>query len=353
MLHRAKTAALSISIAAATIVLSSQYVFAGIAAVSLSLAGSNSDSASSWLGGVQVGHNWQRGSLVYGVEADISAINLNSEMNTALQDAINPDATANAHARVNWYGSLRGRLGWAAGPWLFYGTGGFAYGKVNLSSSFNAAITGAVPGSLNAQTSPLRGGWVAGFGLEYLLNPNLTLGFGYQYIDLGTVNVASSTLFPSGFGTVQMEQSARVHAAFHVVAASLNWHFSPTNARPWEGSYAGGHVGGAWGNNASADYSYACDNCVFFSDARLKRDIVLVGHLKDGLRLYRYRYLWSDTVYVGVLAQEVALDHPDAVVKGADGYLRVNYSKLGLKLLTQAEWDAVRARQRLALCCSQ
>jgi opacity protein-like surface antigen len=185
------------------------------------------------------------------------------------------------------------------------------------------------------------------------LNPNLTLGFGYQYIDLGTVNVASSTLFPSGFGTVQMEQSARVHAAFHVVAASLNWHFSPTNARPWEGSYAGGHVGGAWGNNASADYSYACDNCVFFSDARLKRDIVLVGHLKDGLRLYRYRYLWSDTVYVGVLAQEVALDHPDAVVKGADGYLRVNYSKLGLKLLTQAEWDAVRARQRLALCCSQ
>ena len=51
------------------------------------------------------------------------------------------------------------------------------------------------------------------------------------------------------------------------------------------------------------------------SDARLKRDIALVGRRDDGLGLYRYRYLWSDTVYVGVMAQEVALIHPDAVVR--------------------------------------
>ncbi len=65
---------------------------------------------------------------------------------------------------------------------------------------------------------------------------------------------------------------------------------------------------------------------IFAPDARLKRDIALVGRLDDGLGLYRYRYLWSDTVYAGVTAQEVALIHPDAVVRSAlDGYFRVDY----------------------------
>ena len=77
------------------------------------------------------------------------------------------------------------------------------------------------------------------------------------------------------------------------------------------------------------------------SDIRLKRDITLVGRLDDGLGLYRYRYQWSDTVYVGVMAQEVALIHPDAVVRGVlDKYLRVDYGRLGLKLMTLSEWDA-------------
>jgi hypothetical protein len=83
------------------------------------------------------------------------------------------------------------------------------------------------------------------------------------------------------------------------------------------------------------------------SDVRLKRDIVLVGRLDDGLGLYRFRYLWSDQVYVGVMAQEVALMHPDAVVHGFDGYLRVNYSRLGLKLMTLSEWDALSNGERL------
>lgn len=85
----------------------------------------------------------------------------------------------------------------------------------------------------------------------------------------------------------------------------------------------------------------------FVSDARLKRDIALVGRLDDGLGLYRFRYLWSDTVYVGVMAQEVALLHPDAVVRSPlDDYLRVDYSRLGLKLMTLSEWHARSANAR-------
>ena len=76
------------------------------------------------------------------------------------------------------------------------------------------------------------------------------------------------------------------------------------------------------------------------SDTRLKRDIAQVGELDSGVGLYRYRYLWSDTIYVGVMAQEVAEVMPEAVQRGADGYLRVDYARLGLRLQTWDQWAA-------------
>jgi len=76
------------------------------------------------------------------------------------------------------------------------------------------------------------------------------------------------------------------------------------------------------------------------SDIRLKRDIAQVGELDSGINLYRYRYLWSDTIYVGVMAQEVAAVKPEAVLRGADGYLRVDYARLGLRLQTWDQWTA-------------
>jgi hypothetical protein len=72
------------------------------------------------------------------------------------------------------------------------------------------------------------------------------------------------------------------------------------------------------------------------SDIRVKRDIVPLARLDNGIGLYRYRYNWIDQLYVGVMAQEVAKVIPDAVVRGPDGYLRVDYSRLGLHLVT---WD--------------
>ena len=78
------------------------------------------------------------------------------------------------------------------------------------------------------------------------------------------------------------------------------------------------------------------------SDIRLKRDIAQVGELDSGVGLYRYRYLWSDTIYVGVMAQEVAAVKPDSVLRGADGYLRVDYRRLGLRLQTWDQWVAAQ-----------
>jgi len=74
------------------------------------------------------------------------------------------------------------------------------------------------------------------------------------------------------------------------------------------------------------------------SDIRLKHDIVLVGHLNNGLGLYRFSYNSSDTANIGVMAQEVQQVMPEAVTHDTDGYLRVNYGKLGLKFQTYDQW---------------
>ena len=54
----------------------------------------------------------------------------------------------------------------------------------------------------------------------------------------------------------------------------------------------------------------------------------------------RFLPLWSDTTYVGVMAQEVAEVMPEAVQRGADGYLRVDYGRLGLRIQTWDQWTA-------------
>ncbi len=76
------------------------------------------------------------------------------------------------------------------------------------------------------------------------------------------------------------------------------------------------------------------------SDMRLKRDIVELVTLENGIKLYSFRYLWEDTVYVGVMAQDL-LEHEsyrDAVVMQQSGFYAVHYKMLGLKMITLEEW---------------
>jgi opacity protein-like surface antigen len=224
---------------------------------------------------------------------------------------------------------------------MFYGTGGLAYGRTNVNSTLtdNILLT-----SLNSQSSSEKAGWVAGFGVEYLLRPNLIVNLGYQYVDLGTTSLVASS--PGGV----LNQSVNARGQFQEVSVGLSWLFpaagpvavdrpkyakAPAAVAPWSGFYAGGHAGGAWGNSTSASYS---DTAIFVSDVRFKRDITLLGRRDDGLGIYSYRYLWSETVYVGAMAQEVALIHPDAVARDPlTGYLGVDYARLGLRPVTQEE----------------
>jgi hypothetical protein len=66
----------------------------------------------------------------------------------------------------------------------------------------------------------------------------------------------------------------------------------------------------------------------------------MLGHLDNGLGFYRFSYNGSDKSYVGVMAQEVEAIMPEAVLRGSDGYLLVNYDQLGLRMQTWDEWVA-------------
>lgn len=71
---------------------------------------------------------------------------------------------------------------------------------------------------------------------------------------------------------------------------------------------------------------------------RLKHDIVLLGYLNNGLGFYRFIYNCGGRAYVGVIAQEVQMVMPKAVVWDRDGYLKVLYDRLGLKFETYDHW---------------
>jgi hypothetical protein len=76
------------------------------------------------------------------------------------------------------------------------------------------------------------------------------------------------------------------------------------------------------------------------SDRRLKTDVVAVGMLRAGIPLYRFRYIGRDGVFVGVMAQDVLPVVPEAVITDASGFMRVDYRRLGTRMMTLAEWQA-------------
>jgi len=109
------------------------------------------------LGG-QVGHNWQNGVFVYGLEADL---NWASAKSSALIGGFTTATTS-----VDWFGTVRGRVGFVATPMLLmYLTGGLAIAHVH--DTWNAFGP-----TLNDAT---RVGWTFGGGFEYMLGPNWTV----------------------------------------------------------------------------------------------------------------------------------------------------------------------------------
>ena len=84
----------------------------------------------------------------------------------------------------------------------------------------------------------------------------------------------------------------------------------------------------------------------------VKHDVVLLGHLANGLGYYRFSYNGSDRAYVGVIAQEVQQVMPQAVTRDREGYLRVHYEKVGVKFQSYRQWISSGAGLPVAVTSS-
>jgi outer membrane immunogenic protein len=141
-------------------------------------------SADSFVAGGHIGYNWQAGMFVFGAEADISGTSARSSVVQDNTPGSGFDRDGLARTRLNWLGSVRGRLGIApTSQWLVYGTGGLAYGQVkNETLDFDS---GVFDPHQSSSKSGVRTGWVAGGGVEVALYHHWIGRLEYLHYDLG------------------------------------------------------------------------------------------------------------------------------------------------------------------------
>jgi outer membrane immunogenic protein len=222
------------------------------------LSGSSSGSSGNvgFIGGGQIGYNWQARyggyNFVTGAEADIQGIagsgGSSSRWTTAKTD-YNGDPVSllsnqNGSANLSYIGTVRGRLGLVLMPTLLiYGTGGLAYGGVNTNiqnsqfwittggsqAGYNSVILG------NASNSTTQVGWSAGGGVEWMFMQNWSAKAEYLYYDLGNASgtVANSYIGTGGYsGNAGLQNvtnySGRISG--NIIRAGVNYHLNFASA---------------------------------------------------------------------------------------------------------------------------
>ncbi len=162
------------------------------------------------VGGGQIGYNYQLSPwLVVGLETDFQGTSIGSGGGNNNWGWMFGFPATDA-ARINWFGTVRGRAGitFPGIPTLLvYGTGGFAYGEVQRNFWWN-------------QNSAVQTGWTAGGGVEWMFMPNWSAKAEYLYTDISGSN--QNAFFNPGIGLNNVNN----HTRFHTVRAGVNYHFN-------------------------------------------------------------------------------------------------------------------------------
>lgn len=161
-------------------------------------------------GGGQFGYNAQFGNWVLGAEADIQGAGIGD---TRVGTTAAGFAAA-VQNDINYFGTIRGRIGYAAGPMLFYGTGGFAWANMDTS----AVGTTAAGNAFALSNSSTQTGYVVGAGVEYAFARNWSAKLEYQFMDLKS---AKLTGVDSGGNAI----ASSINPDLHTVRAGINFRF--------------------------------------------------------------------------------------------------------------------------------
>jgi outer membrane immunogenic protein len=175
--------------------------------------------ATSFIGGGQVGYNWQWGQFVLGIEGDI-AWRHHTDSANLVPFAGAPNDQVNVTNSQNWLGTVRPRAGVAFGNVLLYGTGGVAFGEVEHSYQEIRVTTGQARVLADTAT---KTGWTAGAGVQWAFAPHWSIGAEYLHVDLGGTTLAqgASTVAGLAFSASQATFTNRSD----MVRAKLDWQF--------------------------------------------------------------------------------------------------------------------------------
>jgi len=206
-------------------------------------------------GGGQVGYNWQAApNWVFGVEADIQGSDLKGTNNCILACGVQfvtttpPNFLANFPVvfssdaytqKIDWFGTLRARAGYASGLWLVYATGGFAYGDVKRSGTTVGSTISVNSGNIINQfagsysVSSTKTGWTVGGGVEskFGYNSPWSIKAEYLYIDLGSNSDTFNTIYTQAGGGAVVGRVAGVRTDYslnreHIVRVGVNYSFN-------------------------------------------------------------------------------------------------------------------------------
>jgi len=154
-----------------------------------------------FIGGGQLGYNWQDGSWVWGLEADLQGSGIKDSKTILFPgSALLVPSTTVASDKLDWFGTVRPRAGFLVTPGvLLYGTGGLAYGDVKASVQETGNPIAA--GSFGGATNETRVGWTVGAGVEWKVTNNISVKAEYLHVDLGTttVHTVDPVNFPTNF----------------------------------------------------------------------------------------------------------------------------------------------------------
>jgi outer membrane immunogenic protein len=192
-------------------------------------------------GGLQLGYNWQfHPNWLLGFETDFQWSDVDGSSEIA-QTTVGLGTFTVVHTveeKLKWFGTVRGRLGWLPSQnLLVYGTGGFAYGRIERSGTYqNTGSLGfAILGPPNVNcaagatcfaggSSTTASGWTAGGGFEWAFWQRWSVKAEYLYVDLGSAKsfteVATGVSAPASFNVSLLNR-----ATINVVRAGLNYHF--------------------------------------------------------------------------------------------------------------------------------
>ena len=192
-------------------------------------------------GGAQVGYNFQSGSIVYGLEADINGLgNSNGSSRTfSYGTGITPPEgvfRVQGLGDPGVFGTVRARLGFAADRALFYVTGGLAWasGGNDPAISYWASTTNPPTGDANViwRRGGASGiGWTLGAGIEYAISNNWTIRGEYLYVDLG--NEDNTWTCTARLGSCAgLNFTGRADVNFNVLRVGVNYKFGGGNTAP-------------------------------------------------------------------------------------------------------------------------